>query len=129
MRAPERSKKNCGMEDGDAFVTTSGSLKLKRSVSVKDDKKSKKKKKQKKKQKVEEAVAAAQPAAPQVEMVPVEAPRMTAHEAAFQEKRRRMENARLEKLASKTHRQRVSEFNGALAKLTEHNDLPKVGPG
>jgi protein FAM32A len=33
------------------------------------------------------------------------------------------------KLAMKSHRQRVEEFNQHLASLTEHYDIPKVGPG
>ncbi|CAN1825514.1 Uncharacterized protein C31G5.21 [Linum perenne] len=33
------------------------------------------------------------------------------------------------KMASKSHRDRIHEFNHYLANLTEHYDIPKVGPG
>ena len=32
-------------------------------------------------------------------------------------------------MASKSHRDRVREFNEYLTNLTEHHDIPKVGPG
>lgn len=41
---------------------------------------------------------------------------------------RRMEG-KVRLAAEKTHRERIEEFNSALAKKTEHNDLPKIGPG
>jgi protein FAM32A len=41
----------------------------------------------------------------------------------------RKEAERLAKTASKSHRQRVQEYNEKLAQLTEHHDIPKVGPG
>lgn len=34
--------------------------------------------------------------------------------------------ARVAKLASKTHKDRVSEFNSKLEALSEHHDIPKV---
>ncbi|XP_009759886.1 uncharacterized protein LOC107805297 [Nicotiana tabacum] len=36
---------------------------------------------------------------------------------------------RLAKEATKSHRDRIQEFNQYLANLTEHYDIPKVGPG
>ncbi|WCJ19133.1 Protein FAM32A [Euphorbia peplus] len=36
---------------------------------------------------------------------------------------------RLSKMATKSHRDRVHEFNQYLANLTDHYDIPKVGPG
>ncbi|PON73010.1 7-dehydrocholesterol reductase-like protein [Parasponia andersonii] len=36
---------------------------------------------------------------------------------------------RLEKMASKSHRDRIQKFSRYLANLTEHYDIPKVGPG
>lgn len=36
---------------------------------------------------------------------------------------------RLAKEATKSHRDRIQEFNRYLANLTEHYDIPKVGPG
>ena len=39
------------------------------------------------------------------------------------------EAERLSKAAAKSHRERVQEYNDKLAKLSEHHDIPKVGPG
>ena len=39
------------------------------------------------------------------------------------------EKERIAKMASKSHRDRVRDFNEYLATLTEHHDIPKVGPG
>jgi len=39
------------------------------------------------------------------------------------------ERERITKMADKSHRQRVAEFNEYLSNLTEHHDIPKVGPG
>lgn len=39
------------------------------------------------------------------------------------------EAERIAALASKSHRERVAEFNDKLASLSEHHDIPKVGPG
>lgn len=36
---------------------------------------------------------------------------------------------RISKVASKSHRDRIQEFNQYLANLSEHYDIPKVGPG
>ncbi|KAJ6774283.1 PROTEIN FAM32A-LIKE [Salix purpurea] len=36
---------------------------------------------------------------------------------------------RMVKMASKSHRDRIQEFNQYLANLSEHYDIPKVGPG
>jgi protein FAM32A len=38
------------------------------------------------------------------------------------------ERIELEKLGSKSHRERVEEFNDKLGNLTEHNDIPRVSP-
>lgn len=39
------------------------------------------------------------------------------------------EAERVAALASKSHQERVAEFNEKLAQLSEHHDIPKVGPG
>ena len=36
---------------------------------------------------------------------------------------------KIERMAEKSHKERVQEFNSYLEHLTEHNDIPKVGPG
>jgi protein FAM32A len=41
-------------------------------------------------------------------------------------KRRERELQELQKIATKSHRERVEEFNEKLASLTEHNDIPRV---
>jgi protein FAM32A len=42
---------------------------------------------------------------------------------------RKTEEKRIYEAASKTHREKVKEFNQYLNELSEHNDIPKVGPG
>ncbi len=41
----------------------------------------------------------------------------------------RREKEEIEKAAGKTHRDKVKEFNEKLANMSEHYDIPKVGPG
>lgn len=41
----------------------------------------------------------------------------------------RLEEERLRKVAEKGYRERVRAFNEHLAGLSEHHDIPKVGPG
>lgn len=36
---------------------------------------------------------------------------------------------RVAKQANKSHKDRVAEFNNKLEMLSEHHDIPKVGPG
>ncbi|KAH3732529.1 protein FAM32A [Pelomyxa schiedti] len=35
----------------------------------------------------------------------------------------------VKKMAEKTHREKIEEYNKKLANLSEHYDVPKVGPG
>jgi protein FAM32A len=53
----------------------------------------------------------------------------TEAEKRFEETKRRRLAERVEKLAHKTHKERVQEFNAHLETLSEHHDIPKVGPG
>ncbi|KAJ7207384.1 hypothetical protein B0H12DRAFT_1330241 [Mycena haematopus] len=55
--------------------------------------------------------------------------RKTDAERRFEEAQRRRLAERVAKLANKTHKDRVSEFNAHLESLSEHHDIPKVGPG
>lgn len=57
------------------------------------------------------------------------ADRRTPAERKFDEIQAKREAERVAKLASKTHRDRVNEFNAYLANLSEHHDIPRVGPG
>ncbi|KAJ6575301.1 hypothetical protein B0H19DRAFT_1128091 [Mycena capillaripes] len=55
--------------------------------------------------------------------------RKTDAERRFEEVQRLRLAERVAKLANKTHKDRVSEFNAHLESLSEHHDIPKVGPG
>ncbi|KAI0756828.1 DUF1754-domain-containing protein [Daedaleopsis nitida] len=55
--------------------------------------------------------------------------RKTAAERRFEEVQKKRLAAKVAKLANKTHKDRVSEFNSKLEALSEHHDIPKVGPG
>ncbi|KAF8225099.1 DUF1754-domain-containing protein [Tricholoma matsutake] len=55
--------------------------------------------------------------------------RKTEAEKRFEEMQRRRLADRVAKLATKTHKDRVNEFNAHLESLSEHHDIPKVGPG
>lgn len=50
----------------------------------------------------------------------------TATELAAEKARQRIHAERLKEQAKKSHKDRVSEFNEKLAKLSEHHDIPKV---
>ncbi|XVE97228.1 hypothetical protein REPUB_Repub03eG0003000 [Reevesia pubescens] len=54
---------------------------------------------------------------------------LTPAERKFLQQTHELELKRLAKMASKSHRDRIQEFNQYLANLTEHYDIPKVGPG
>eukprot|EP01071_Lankesteria_metandrocarpae_P002718 Lankesteria_metandrocarpae@DN24_c0_g1_i1.p1 len=54
---------------------------------------------------------------------------LTAAEATFRLVRRRREFERSSKMTELTHRQKMDIFNSHLATLSEHFDIPKVGPG
>ncbi|QSL64327.1 hypothetical protein MERGE_001627 [Pneumocystis wakefieldiae] len=53
----------------------------------------------------------------------------TPTEQKFEEIWRKRMDERVKKAAAKSHRERVAEFNKKLNELSEHNDIPKVGPG
>ncbi|PON83602.1 7-dehydrocholesterol reductase-like protein [Trema orientale] len=54
---------------------------------------------------------------------------LTAAEKRYIEQRERIDNHRLKKTANKSHRDRIQDFNQYLANMSEHYDIPKVGPG
>ncbi|CAN8095599.1 unnamed protein product [Discula destructiva] len=69
-----------------------------------------------------------QPEPPQTER------RKTEAERRFEEARRRKllemaEEAKSRPELLKTHKERVEELNTYLSKLSEHHDMPKIGPG
>ncbi|QCE16163.1 protein FAM32A [Vigna unguiculata] len=53
---------------------------------------------------------------------------LTPAERRFLHQTQKLELQRLAKMANKSHRDRIHEFNQYLANLTEHYDIPKVGP-
>ncbi|KAG2435778.1 hypothetical protein HXX76_006974 [Chlamydomonas incerta] len=55
--------------------------------------------------------------------------RRTEAERKFEERFRKVEEQMVKKAANKSHRDRVKDFNEYLAALSEHHDIPKVGPG
>ncbi|KAJ2914272.1 hypothetical protein MD484_g6149, partial [Candolleomyces efflorescens] len=55
--------------------------------------------------------------------------RKTEAEKRFEEVQRKRMEQRVAKLAKKTHKDRVADFNKHLETLSEHHDIPKVGPG
>ncbi|XP_010526276.1 PREDICTED: protein FAM32A-like [Tarenaya hassleriana] len=54
---------------------------------------------------------------------------LTPAERRYLEQTQKLEPQKLAKMARKSHRDRIHEFNQCLANLTEHYDIPKVGPG
>jgi protein FAM32A len=54
---------------------------------------------------------------------------LTPAERRFLQQTEKLELQRLAKMASRSHRDRIQQFNQYLANLSEHYDIPKVGPG
>lgn len=53
----------------------------------------------------------------------------TEAERRFEEQRKKRLEERLKREGVKTHKQRVEELNKYLSGLSEHHDMPKIGPG
>lgn len=53
----------------------------------------------------------------------------TEAEKRYEETRRKRLEERLKKEGVKTHKERVEELNKYLSGLSEHHDMPKIGPG
>jgi len=85
------------------------------SLSFKGDKKKPKKKKKKTKTKLKQDNEST---TNEPELTPTE------RKAAARHAERTVQDLR--KMAKKSHRQRVEEFNAKLGNLTEHNDIPRV---
>ncbi|XWS20619.1 hypothetical protein CRYUN_Cryun31cG0118300 [Craigia yunnanensis] len=54
---------------------------------------------------------------------------LTPAERRYIEQREQLDVHRLAKEANKSHRDRIQDFNQYLANMSEHCDIPKVGPG
>ncbi|KAG5519693.1 hypothetical protein PMAC_001849 [Pneumocystis sp. 'macacae'] len=83
--------------------------------------------------KVESGVISGEKIGPNITSVGIPAvstlPTKTPTEQRFEEIWRKRMDERVQKTAAKSHRERVAEFNKKLSELSEHNDIPKVGPG
>ncbi|KAK4888522.1 hypothetical protein LTR27_012583 [Elasticomyces elasticus] len=53
----------------------------------------------------------------------------TEAQVRHEERRRKRLDERLQKDGIKTHKERVEELNKYLSGLSEHHDMPKIGPG
>ncbi|CEO59398.1 Putative DUF1754-domain-containing protein [Penicillium brasilianum] len=53
----------------------------------------------------------------------------TEAERKYEEVRRKRLHERLQKEGIKSHKERVEELNKYLSRLSEHHDMPKIGPG
>ncbi|KAE8153855.1 hypothetical protein BDV25DRAFT_148554 [Aspergillus avenaceus] len=53
----------------------------------------------------------------------------TEAERKYEEMRRKRLQERLKREGVKTHKERVEELNKYLSRLSEHHDMPKIGPG
>lgn len=56
-------------------------------------------------------------------------PSKTPAELAFEAAQKKRQAEKLPQLARKSHKEKVAEYNDYLSKLSEHHDVPKVGPG
>ncbi|WOL12321.1 protein FAM32A [Canna indica] len=54
---------------------------------------------------------------------------LTPAEKRYIEQRERINQKKLAKTSNKSHRDRIQDFNQYLANMSEHYDIPKVGPG
>lgn len=91
--------------------------------------------KKKKKKKEEEADALAIAEEPQaIELDPEQSfnahkPEKTAAEKSFEIAEKKRQEDKTVKSLAQTHRERMETFNQHLGSLSEHFDIPKVGPG
>ncbi|KAL4570060.1 hypothetical protein LXL04_025710 [Taraxacum kok-saghyz] len=54
---------------------------------------------------------------------------LTPAEKRYMEQRQKIDMQKMAKTSNKSHRDRISDFNQYLANMSEHYDIPKVGPG
>ncbi|KAF5953181.1 hypothetical protein HYC85_011125 [Camellia sinensis] len=54
---------------------------------------------------------------------------LTPAERRYMEQKEQIDVHRLAKISNKSHRDRIQDFNWYLANMSEHYDIPKVGPG
>mmetsp|Transcript_32399 Transcript_32399/g.55438 ORF Transcript_32399/g.55438 Transcript_32399/m.55438 type:complete len:113 (+) Transcript_32399:30-368(+) len=112
------------MSDYDPYeIYIPGKVSLKKHSVDKTIKKKKKKSKKKKKQVILDEVPE--------EREEIEEPQdtRTAMEIRVEKLREEREREKIRELAKKSYRERVEEYNQHLDEITEHFDIPKVGPG
>ncbi|POY74127.1 hypothetical protein BMF94_2939 [Rhodotorula taiwanensis] len=100
-----------------------GSLKLKGGEETKKKKKSKSSSAQKARDEREGSAGASS------SKLSVAHPYKTDAERRFEEVQRKRLLEKAAKQARKSHKDRVAEFNEKLENMSEHYDVPKVGPG
>jgi protein FAM32A len=103
-----------------------GGLKLKGGLGVAGGGVKKRDKPKKAKPAAADAAAGGDAQAPSVQAAP---DRRTEAERRHDERVAKEEQRLIAKMAAKTHREKVQDFNVYLAKLSEHHDIPRVGPG
>ncbi|KAF9322704.1 hypothetical protein BGZ91_004109 [Linnemannia elongata] len=60
---------------------------------------------------------------------PIRVLEKTAAEKRFEEIQKKRQEEKVLKSAMKSHKEKVAELNRKLEEMTEHYDIPKVGPG
>eukprot|EP01116_Phalansterium_solitarium_P007774 TRINITY_DN20693_c0_g1_i1.p1 TRINITY_DN20693_c0_g1~~TRINITY_DN20693_c0_g1_i1.p1 ORF type:complete len:110 (-),score=44.41 TRINITY_DN20693_c0_g1_i1:289-618(-) len=53
----------------------------------------------------------------------------TPSELKFEQAQARRQEKVVKKMSEKSHKQKLEDFNKYLSNLSEHHDIPKVGPG
>ncbi|KAG0297947.1 hypothetical protein BGZ96_003926 [Linnemannia gamsii] len=104
------------------YETAGGSLKFKGGGGV-----TKKKKKKTDPSKVKAALDAKDATPPPSK--PIRVLEKTAAEKRFEEIQKKRQEDKVLKSAMKSHKEKVAELNRKLEEMTEHYDIPKVGPG
>ncbi|NP_001351238.1 uncharacterized protein LOC103653892 [Zea mays] len=54
---------------------------------------------------------------------------LTPAERRYMKQKQKIDMQKIAKVANKSHKDRMQDFNQYLAKLSDHYDVPKVGPG
>ncbi|KAF9196767.1 hypothetical protein BGZ50_007012 [Haplosporangium sp. Z 11] len=106
------------------YETAGGSLKFKGGGGI-----TKKKKKKSDAAKKVKAALEAKESTPPPPSKPITVVEKTAAEIKFEEIQRKRQEEKVLKAAMKSHKEKVAELNRKLEEMTEHYDIPKVGPG
>jgi len=104
-----------------------GSLKLKGGPGIKKKKKKSKKDKEKLESYAKDLIDEGSKSSEKIQ--PLRVVTKTEAELKFEEIQKKRLEEKVEKAALKSHKERVAELNRKLEEMTEHYDIPKVGPG